>query len=217
MEDRDDLPFHWDLDVLRRAAAGGAADGAAQAVVAALSNVVEPPANNRPVDLDEDDWVDHNMQDFMMCKPRQGYVEPFSVCQVKSGVKLSDEDGRPYVWVMWWERRGKDEDVLKDSWIVKRRATAADTMNGWQHVDAACLQLVLTMKKFGSAYKKFGVKKDQLTKMQWYLDTWAEGSSSSSSSSSSSASSSNDNNTDDDSSESSSSSDSESSSSSDSE
>ena len=197
MEDRNDLPFHWDLDVLRRAAAGGASDGPAQAVAAVLAPAVqEPPANNRPVDLAADEWVDHVVTDFMMCKPRKGHVEPFSVCQVKSGVELSAEDGRPYVWVMWWERRNKTEDVLKDSWIAKRRAAAADTKNGWQHVDAACLQLVLTMKGGkNSSYKQFGVKNGQLLKMKWYLDTWAEGDSASSSSSSS-ASSSNDNTND---------------------
>ena len=128
VEDREDLPFHWDLDLLRRAAARDDASGPAQSVAAALAPaaVAWPPANNRPVDLAADEYVNHVMSDFMMCKPRQGVDEPFSLCQVKSGEKPREVDAAPYVWVMWWERRHMDDDVFKDSWVEKRRAPAED-------------------------------------------------------------------------------------------
>ena len=128
MEDREDLPFHWDLDLLRKAAARDDDAGPAQSVAAALAPaaVAWPPANNRPVDLAADEYVNHVMSDFMMCKPRQGVDEPFSLCQVKSGVEPREEDAAPYVWVMWWERRHMDDDVFKDSWVAKPRAPAED-------------------------------------------------------------------------------------------
>jgi hypothetical protein len=129
VEDREDLPFHWDLDLLRRAAAGEDAAGVSQSVAALAALEPAPawaPANNRAVDLAADEWVPHVVQDFMMCKPRQGFDEPFSLCCVKSGVEPREEDATPYVWVMWWERRSTEDDVFKDSWIEKRRAPAAD-------------------------------------------------------------------------------------------
>ena len=75
------------------------------------------------------------------------------------------------VYVMWWERRQQHSDVFKDSWLAKPRAAATDVMRGWQHVDAACMQLAVDMSKSGN-YKKISSKKHNLDKINWFLDQW---------------------------------------------
>ena len=117
--------IHTQLQAATAAAAQAAAEEAARALP------VSVPSNNRPQPLGDDEWVPHVEQDFLFCTPRQGEDEDFSICCVKSVVKVDEDDRRPKVWVMWWERRNTHADPLEDTYIQKPRAAATDVRKGW--------------------------------------------------------------------------------------